>query len=308
MLGNGVVIEPEVLCGELDALQARGRTGAGLRISGNAHLVMPWHRLARRRARAAARRPAHRHHASAASAPPTRTRPRASASACRTCSTRRSCARRSRPRSTSRTTCSSTCTGSTASTRSPPPTRCSSFAPRLRPYVADTSLLIAQALDRDELVLCEGAQGTLLDLDHGTYPFVTSSNPIAGGACVGLGVGPTRISAVIGVAKAYLTRVGEGPFPSEADPGGRRGAARGRRRVRHGDGTPASLRLARCRRAALRRAGERAHRARRDEARRALDARRDPRLHGLSRSRTARSRATSPRTSRTSTTRARCSR
>ena len=67
-------------------------------------------------------------------------------------------------------------------------------------------------------MLCEGAQGTLLDLDHGTYPFVTSSNPIAGGACVGLGMGPTRVGAVAGVAKAYLTRVGEGPFPSEAEP------------------------------------------------------------------------------------------
>jgi adenylosuccinate synthase len=66
-------------------------------------------------------------------------------------------------------------------------------------------------------VLCEGAQGTLLDIDNGTYPFVTSSNPVAGGACAGLGVGPTRIAAVLGVTKAYVTRVGAGPFPSEAD-------------------------------------------------------------------------------------------
>ncbi len=92
------------------------------------------------------------------------------------------------------------------------------YAERLAPYIADVSLLVNEALDRGEPVLCEGAQGTLLDLDHGTYPFVTSSNPIAGGACVGLGVGPTRIGSVAGVAKAYLTRVGEGPFPSEADP------------------------------------------------------------------------------------------
>ena len=83
-------------------------------------------------------------------------------------------------------------------------------------------------------MLCEGAQGTLLDLDHGTYPFVTSSNPIAGGACVGLGVGPTRITTVIGVAKAYLTRVGEGPFPSEADPAAGEALRDGRRRVRRG--------------------------------------------------------------------------
>jgi adenylosuccinate synthase len=91
-------------------------------------------------------------------------------------------------------------------------------AERLAPFIADVSLLVNEALDRGECVLCEGAQGTLLDLDHGTYPFVTSSNPIAGAACVGLGMGPTRIGAVAGVAKAYLTRVGEGPFPSEAGP------------------------------------------------------------------------------------------
>jgi adenylosuccinate synthase len=92
------------------------------------------------------------------------------------------------------------------------------YAERIRPFVADTSLVVNQALDASRSVLAEGAQATLLDIDHGTYPFVTSSNPIAGGACTGLGVGPTRISSVLGVSKAYLTRVGAGPFPSEADP------------------------------------------------------------------------------------------
>jgi adenylosuccinate synthase len=113
------------------------------------------------------------------------------------------------------------------------------YAERLAPYVADTSLLIDQALRAGRPVLFEGAQGTLLDLDNGTYPFVTSSNPIAGGACIGCGVGPTRIDSVIGVAKAYLTRVGAGPFPSEADPergarlrdvGGEYGTVTGRER------------------------------------------------------------------------------
>ena len=81
--------------------------------------------------------------------------------------------------------------------------------------IADTRLLLNQALDADETVLLEGSQGTLLDVDHGTYPFVTSSNPTAGGACAGSGIGPRRISAVIGVLKAYTTRVGSGPFPTE---------------------------------------------------------------------------------------------
>jgi adenylosuccinate synthase len=91
------------------------------------------------------------------------------------------------------------------------------FAQRLAPYIADTAKLLDDALGSGLPVLFEGAQGTLLDLDHGTYPFVSSSNSTAGGACSGCGVGPTRIGAVIGVAKAYLTRVGSGPFPSEAE-------------------------------------------------------------------------------------------
>ena len=91
------------------------------------------------------------------------------------------------------------------------------YAERLRPYVADTSLQIHNAVQQKQNILFEGAQGTLLDLDHGTYPYVTSSNPVAGGACIGAGVGPTIIDRVIGVAKAYTTRVGEGPFPTELE-------------------------------------------------------------------------------------------
>jgi adenylosuccinate synthase len=90
-------------------------------------------------------------------------------------------------------------------------------AERLGPYVADTSLLVDRALRAGERVLFEGAQGTLLDLDHGTYPFVTSSSPIAAGAAVSFGIGPNRIDEILGVAKAYVTRVGEGPFPSEIE-------------------------------------------------------------------------------------------
>jgi adenylosuccinate synthase len=90
-----------------------------------------------------------------------------------------------------------------------------SYAERLTPHIADTSLLLNQALDRGETVVLEGGQGTLLDVDHGTYPYVTSSNPTAGGASTGSGIGPTRIDRVLGILKAYTTRVGEGPFPTE---------------------------------------------------------------------------------------------
>jgi adenylosuccinate synthase len=89
------------------------------------------------------------------------------------------------------------------------------YAPRIEPMIADTVGLIHDALESGQHVLLEGAQGVFLDLDHGTYPFVTSSNPVAGGACVGAGVGPLHITRVVGIAKAYVTRVGSGPFPTE---------------------------------------------------------------------------------------------
>ena len=113
------------------------------------------------------------------------------------------------------------------------------YAERLRPHIIDSSLHVYKAIQQRKNVLFEGAQGTLLDLDHGTYPYVTSSNPVAGGACIGTGIGPTVIDRVIGVAKAYTTRVGEGPFPTEltcemgellGDRGAEFGTTTGRRR------------------------------------------------------------------------------
>ncbi len=113
------------------------------------------------------------------------------------------------------------------------------FGSRLEPHVVDCTRTIHSASTNKKNILFEGAQGTLLDLDHGTYPYVTSSNPISGGACIGAGVGPTLIDRVIGVAKAYTTRVGEGPFPTElqgsindqlCDRGGEFGTTTGRRR------------------------------------------------------------------------------
>jgi adenylosuccinate synthase len=91
------------------------------------------------------------------------------------------------------------------------------YAERLQQYVADTGLVLNTALDRGQAVLLEGAQATLLDVDHGTYPFVTSSSPTAGGACAGSGIGPTRVTRVLGIVKAYTTRVGSGPFPTELE-------------------------------------------------------------------------------------------
>jgi adenylosuccinate synthase len=95
--------------------------------------------------------------------------------------------------------------------------RTAAYADRLAPFVGDTSLLVDDALRAGKEVLFEGAQATMLDLDHGTYPFVTSSNPVASGAATGVGIGPTRIDRVLGVSKAYVTRVGAGPFPSEIE-------------------------------------------------------------------------------------------
>ncbi len=113
------------------------------------------------------------------------------------------------------------------------------YAEKIKPYVANTSLTLNNALSQNKTVLLEGGQGTLLDVDHGTYPFVTSSNPTAGGAATGSGIGPTKITRVIGILKAYTTRVGSGPFPTELfdedgerlrEIGGERGTTTGRPR------------------------------------------------------------------------------
>ena len=216
ILGNGVVIDPEVLVGELDALEARGRSTAGLRISMNAHVIMPWHRLLDSQNEVSlgslqigtTRRGLGPAYADKASRVGIRVQDLfdlgilqkkvAAALAVRNREILRG--RDQGPLYPNKVV-----------------EELAPFAARLEPYAADTSLLIDQALKAGKRVLFEGAQGTLLDLDNGTYPFVTSSNPIAGGACTGTGVGPTKIDSVLGIAKAYLTRVGAGPFPSEAD-------------------------------------------------------------------------------------------
>ena len=216
-IGNGVVIDPKVLTGELDDLRAKGVDLSGLRISANAHLIMPYHMLPRPRGRGEARQAADRHHA-ARHRPLLRRQGRAPGHPrSRTCSTRRSSRRRSSPRwSPSGSRC--------ARSRRRPELDLQSmtedyltYGHRIAQYVADTAKLTWDVLDANGRVIFEGAQGTLLDIDHGTYPFVTSSNPVSASACIGTGTGPKDIDEVWGIAKAYATRVGSGPFPTELD-------------------------------------------------------------------------------------------
>ena len=216
VLGAGVVLDPEVLMEELDGLEQRGIDLSCVRISGNAHLIMPWHKIIDadselmlgRLQIGTTRRGIGPTYADKASRVGIRVQDLLDEKILRqkiqtALSVKNVLLRKiyhQRPLDKDVLT--------EATLR---------YAERIRPFIADTSLIVNRALDDGQTVLCEGAQATLLDLDHGTYPFVTSSNPIAGGACVGLGIGPTRITAVLGVAKAYLTRVGAGGFPSEAD-------------------------------------------------------------------------------------------
>ena len=147
--------------------------------------------------------------------------------------------------------------------------------------VADTGLLLNRALDDGKTVLFEGAQATMLDVDHGTYPFVTSQQPVSGGVGTGAGIGPTRIDRVIGVIKAYTTRVGAGPFPTELfdDDGERLREIGGEFGTTHRPQPP--LRLVRRGHRALRRPGQRPHRVLPDQARRARRLGPDPGLRGL---------------------------
>ena len=160
-------------------------------------------------------------------------------SAC--CPTRTCCSRRWAPSRSRSTRSSSEALG---------------WGERLRDHLDDTTWLVQAALARGEHVLLEGAQGTLLDLDHGSYPFVTSSNPVAGGACTGGGIGPLQVDEVIGVMKAYSTRVGSGPYPTELLDGIGAGHRRARPRVRDRHRPAAPGRLVRRRPAALRGRGQ----------------------------------------------------
>jgi adenylosuccinate synthase len=211
VVGAGCVVDPALLVRELDELEARGVSTEGLRLSGNAHLIMPWHvaidsaserRLGRLQI-GTTRRGIGPAYADKAARLGIRVQDILDPKILRQ-KFETALAEKNRLLDEPLEAADLA-------------DRMEVCAVRLRPYIADTSLLVDQALRRGERVLLEGAQGTLLDLDHGTYPFVTSSNPIAGAAATGIGIGPTRIGGVIGVAKAYVTRVGEGPFPTEIE-------------------------------------------------------------------------------------------
>jgi adenylosuccinate synthase len=216
VIGAGCVLDPGVLLEELDDLERRGHSTAEVWVSGNAHLIMPWHlaidqaserRLGRLQIGTTRRGigPAYADKAARLGIrvqdlldPPILRQKIETALAEKNVWLERVYA--TAPLDLEQVA-----------------EEYAGYAARLGPHVADTSLLVDTALRDGKDVLFEGAQGTLLDLDHGTYPFVTSSNPVAAGAATGIGIGPTRIDHVLGVSKAYVTRVGEGPFPSEIE-------------------------------------------------------------------------------------------
>jgi adenylosuccinate synthase len=216
VIGPGCVIDPGLLVRELDELEGRGISTGAVRLSGNAHLIMPWHvamdsaserRLGKLQI-GTTRRGIGPAYADKAARLGIRVQDILDPKILRQ---KFETALAEKNRVLERVY------GVEPLGVEELAEQMEGHAVRLRPYVADTSLLVERALRDGQAVLLEGAQGTLLDVDHGTYPFVTSSNPTAGAAATGTGIGPTRIDQVIGVAKAYVTRVGEGPFPTEIE-------------------------------------------------------------------------------------------
>ncbi len=214
IIGNGVVINPEVLIGELDDLEKKGVDTSNLRISCNAHLVMPYHIVLDKAGE-------HRLGKSKIGTTHKGIGPvyedKASRSGIRVQDLLDFKIFRIKLEESLKFK-----NAIVEKVYNMKPldleeifTRYRTYAGRIGKYISDTSFLINKALDENKKVLFEGAQGTLLDIDHGTYPFVTSSSTIAGGVCIGAGIGPGRIDEVIGITKAYITRVGSGPFPTE---------------------------------------------------------------------------------------------
>lgn len=214
VIGNGVVIDPTALRAEIDELESRGVSSANLKISLNAHLIMPYHILLDRvgenvlgrRKIGTTRRGIGPAYTDKAARVGVRVQdlldPKIFHQKVHAAMETKSVLLR--------LVYDQNVVGLEAECD-----RYLSMAETLRPYITDTSLLVWQAAKAGKRIVFEGAQGTMLDIDHGTYPFVTSSNPVAGFAAVGAGIGPTMIDEVFGVCKAYATRVGEGPFPTE---------------------------------------------------------------------------------------------
>ena len=216
VIGNGVVVDPHVLTDEIDELERRGVDISGLRISANAHLIMPYHKLLDHAGEArlgklqigTTRRGIGPCYADKAARLGIRMQDLLDEKILRKKIYAAMEPKRLmlRPFAKDPELDLHTMTEDYVQ-----------LGHRLEPYIADTAPIAWRTLDQGELVVFEGAQGTMLDIDHGTYPFVTSSNPVAGAACVGAGVGPRSIDEVWGIAKAYATRVGAGPFPTELD-------------------------------------------------------------------------------------------
>ncbi|MGI9951508.1 adenylosuccinate synthase [Moorellaceae bacterium AZ2] len=215
IIGNGVVVDPQVLVKELEELQQRGIDTSGLRLSLRAHLILPYHKgldEVEEERRGAGRLGTTRRGIGPAYVD------KVARTGIRVCDLldpeefREKLAYNLKEKNEILTRVY----GHPGYSLEEIWEEYLVYAQKLRSLVADTGRLVNEALKAGKKVLFEGAQGTLLDLDQGTYPYVTSSYPVAGGACIGAGVGPTSIDTVIGVVKAYTTRVGEGPFPSEA--------------------------------------------------------------------------------------------
>jgi adenylosuccinate synthase len=215
-IGNGVTIDPRVLLDELEGLKRRAIDVSGLHISANAHLIMPYHVLLDQAGEArlgklrigTTRRGIGPCYADKAARLGIRIQDLLDEKILR----KKIMAALEPKRHALRPHAKDPALDLHAMTE-----EYVTYGHRLEPYISDTAKLCHETLREGRTVIFEGAQGTLLDIDHGTYPFVTSSNPVAGAACVGAGVGPRQIDEVWGVAKAYATRVGEGPFQTELD-------------------------------------------------------------------------------------------
>ena len=238
LIGSGTVVDPKVMLGEMDTLREFGIDVSGLKVASTAHVTMPYHRLLDQAMEQ--RRGDRRIGTTGRGIGPTYA-DKAERNGIRVIDLLD--AGRLRERLIGPLTEKNELLEKVYGVEPLDPDAVieeyARYGERLTPHVVDCTRVIHEAARARKNILFEGAQGTLLDLDHGTYPYVTSSNPVSGGACVGAGVGPTLIDRVIGVAKAYTTRVGEGPFPTElqgslndhlCDRGGEFGTTTGRRR------------------------------------------------------------------------------
>jgi adenylosuccinate synthase len=217
IIGNGVVVDPAVLLAECDALESRGIDTSRLVVSGNAHLIMPYHyeldRVAERflgkNKLGTTKRGIGPAYADKAARIGLRVQDLLDAKIFRQ---KLDVALKEKNSILAKVYNRLPLDADEIAT-----IYLEELAPRIEPMIGDAVALVHEALDAGEQVMLEGAQATFLDLDHGTYPYVTSSNPTAGGACVGTGIGPRDISRVVGIVKAYVTRVGAGPFPTEVE-------------------------------------------------------------------------------------------